>query len=656
MHASLLLPVLACVSAVRAGDTVTLAPERPAGDGLWIQLSGPAAALRPKGSRGAELRLRLSAPGEYLLCFLPDGTRSIARGELHELSAEPRPGAPPRPVARISGRRLVGADEEPVLKVEAGLPGGDERLDIKSVRWRRLWGPECELFQNERDPRRIRTRPRSAGRYVFGARAVTERGATREAVFAFELPARSDGAPDRRPLARVRPPGRLYAGRSFVLDGSGSLDPDGDELRYEWERLSGPPGRTPEAPGASFRFMPAVPGEYVFSLVVSDPFGLESPPEVVTAEVRALPELPAAAPGACGPLDRPVTLRLEGGTLGSLLGKLARASVNVRISSRVLDSRKFDEVKLDMWAVDLPARKVLDWLGRILGAYYVVEREDAVWFDRGTRPLEREELSPGTYRVDGLFLREDASDLLGLLRECLRSCLWAGRSCTLGPVDTKKGRLQAILPESGSKLLGRVLRELRRPVPSGPPPAGEDLALRRVLVRQVSGSYRARPLREVAWDLAFQVRVPIGFDPALGARPVSFSLERKPLREALSRLVEAAGLSGYLLEMPGAIWLYEGPRPLSSAESPWTSFEVRSYEMKGLERRGFSGPVVIRLVKGRVRAETWTDPPYGPFAAVCYSAARRRLLVLHHPDVQSEVGGLLRRLALEGEGALEAGK
>jgi hypothetical protein len=68
------------------------------------------------------------------------------------------------------------------------------------------------------------------------------------------------------------------------LDGSLSLDPEGDPLRYSWSLL-GPAGSRaalddPEAVRASF--VPDVAGLYTATLVVSDSLGQESPP----AEVR----------------------------------------------------------------------------------------------------------------------------------------------------------------------------------------------------------------------------------------------------------------------------------------------------------------------------------------------------------------------------------
>ena len=64
---------------------------------------------------------------------------------------------------------------------------------------------------------------------------------------------------------------------------------------------------------------------------------------------------------------------------------------------------------------------------------------------------------------------------------------------------------------------------------------------------------------------------------------------------------------------------------------------------------GFSGPMLVHLVKRRVLPGRWADP----FVMVGYSAARKRLVVIHHREVQRAVGAFMDRLARDGQKALE---
>ena len=65
----------------------------------------------------------------------------------------------------------------------------------------------------------------------------------------------------------------------ITLDGSGSSDPENDQLEFEWQVSEQPPESDVELSRpteAMTEFQPAVTGEYVFELTVTDPDGLSS--------------------------------------------------------------------------------------------------------------------------------------------------------------------------------------------------------------------------------------------------------------------------------------------------------------------------------------------------------------------------------------------
>lgn len=78
---------------------------------------------------------------------------------------------------------------------------------------------------------------------------------------------------NRAPVANAGSDRADRVGREVVLDGSGSSDPDEDELTYAWSFLSRPEGSTAEiakADEVQASFVPDLPGDYHVELEVSD--------------------------------------------------------------------------------------------------------------------------------------------------------------------------------------------------------------------------------------------------------------------------------------------------------------------------------------------------------------------------------------------------
>lgn len=86
----------------------------------------------------------------------------------------------------------------------------------------------------------------------------------------------TSGALNNRPTADAGSSIRILPGETVNLDGTGSSDPDGDSLSYEWTLHSAPGGSTltsgdiTGATSASASVTPDVEGDYVFKLTVND--------------------------------------------------------------------------------------------------------------------------------------------------------------------------------------------------------------------------------------------------------------------------------------------------------------------------------------------------------------------------------------------------
>jgi hypothetical protein len=635
-------------SRVVAGETIVLESPDPTGPAArWVQLSGPELVFRGGVARGGRASFVLRTNGVYRFALLPEPDAELASSHVRVVETERK--AMQETV--VSGPRRAGGGETVTLLAEAEVRCARKVVDVRR-RWKQIGGPRLRFSRAELSGDALSFVPEAPGLYRFIAMTAGSFGKTPWAVHSIEVPARADGRPERRPAAAVAPVARAHVGEEVMLDGSRSRDPDHDELVYRWFQASGPAAEL-GGQGPRVRFTPLAKGDYAFTLTVVDPSGLESRPAAVTFVVTRPPGLARPDPGASAPLDRPFTTRLENEPLSKLVTRLSNAGVTVRASARLNAELSFDEVMIDLWVVDMPVRKVLDWVGRALGAFYVIEEPGAVWFARDTKWLEREKPIAETYRIDALWSEPGAPGLGGLLAEAVRAATWAGSGMSVGRPDTEAETVTAILPRSAQRRLARLLAELRSEVPAGPPPREGDAALARAMGRPVRAHYGKWPVRDVAWDLARQARLPVGFPPlgAEGGGRISIELGETTLAKALDAFVKVAGFAGWRVEPPGAVWCFKDSPPPVTSECTWSAAEVRGYDTRMLEdAHGFAGPMVVHLVRSRCMPGRWRDP----FSLVGYSRARRRLVVIHTREVQLAVARLLDRLAREGERALEA--
>jgi hypothetical protein len=114
-----------------------------------------------------------------------------------------------------------------------------------------------------------------------------------------------------RPVADAGPDQVIVAGQGAFIDGSGSFDPDGDALAFQWAFTARPAGSSaaivdPAAPVATF--VADMPGDYIVQLIVSDG-QLESLPDtVLISTTNAAPTADAGADQLGVPVGATVTL------------------------------------------------------------------------------------------------------------------------------------------------------------------------------------------------------------------------------------------------------------------------------------------------------------------------------------------------------------
>jgi len=117
---------------------------------------------------------------------------------------------------------------------------------------------------------------------------------------------------DAEPLAHAGSDVSVEKGSVATLDGSASIDPDGDALSYTWTLASAPAGSAATLAGAD-TVAPTLatdrPGSYVVRLVVTDGDSTSTPDTVI---VTATNEVPAAEAGADVELQLGATATLDG--------------------------------------------------------------------------------------------------------------------------------------------------------------------------------------------------------------------------------------------------------------------------------------------------------------------------------------------------------
>jgi hypothetical protein len=105
----------------------------------------------------------------------------------------------------------------------------------------------------------------------------------------YEILTRTVRTGNAAPVADAGPNQALPGSATVTLNGSGSYDPDGDPITYQWTQESGP-AVTLSAPAAAVTTFAAVAGQsYSFRLTVKDPLGAQGTARVTVAAGNPAP-------------------------------------------------------------------------------------------------------------------------------------------------------------------------------------------------------------------------------------------------------------------------------------------------------------------------------------------------------------------------------
>ena len=311
---------------IRPGEEVVLDGSGsfdPEGERLsfrWRQSAGPTVELRDADTPWP--RFVPPAPGRYefelvVAAAPPGGGAELASPPARLVVEVLPPNRPPE----IRLERELSAEPGQWVFLDGG-GASDPDGDALTFRWELVEAASRELVEMEPFDGRarcVRVRAWRAGSYSFRLVVRDSYGAESSALVRLvvaprDLPPVSiprmqgrawvpvrlaawphpGGGANLPPIARAS--ATFLEGGEVLLDGSGSSDPNGDELEHRWAQVSGPPvrvlrpiaGRPADRTGrpdlSRVAFLPPAGGRYCFRLTVSDGF-LESAPDEVEFSV-----------------------------------------------------------------------------------------------------------------------------------------------------------------------------------------------------------------------------------------------------------------------------------------------------------------------------------------------------------------------------------
>lgn len=263
----------------------------------WAKLSGPgnSSFVTPNSSQTDVKDLE-----EAVYIFelsVTDDNGSVARDTV-QVTVNPAPPPPNKPPVADAGKD----DSIPLSFVTAttyildGKNSKDEDGTIVAFQWSQLSGPTTSIDT----PALTQTVVKffQAGVHVFRLVVTDNQGATDEATVTITV----TPAPNLKPIADAGPDQLVTVSpnnNSVTLNGSGSSDPEGSALSFNWINLGGPNAPQIIDPNlAVTKVTGLIKGDYKFELTVKDDKG-DTDTDTVAVQV-IIQELPQKI---CGPLS-----------------------------------------------------------------------------------------------------------------------------------------------------------------------------------------------------------------------------------------------------------------------------------------------------------------------------------------------------------------
>jgi hypothetical protein len=268
--------------------------------GAWIDVAGATVSPTYPGNNWVSYETftftfpAVSGDGLRIFGAPGGGVSFISVGEIRVFSASASPPANRAPTAS-AGMNLSVTSGAPVMLDGSG--SSDPDGDPLTYQWTQNAGPTVTLSST------------TASRPTFTAPSVSSMSSL---VFTLVV---SDGRgassspamvtvtvtpPNRPPVANAGPDQEVAPAALVTLDGTGSSDPDGNPLTYQWVQAAGPAVTLSSAAAGRPTFTApnvTTATDLVFSLVVRDA-ALSSPADTVNVRVAPVNRPPVASAGA----------------------------------------------------------------------------------------------------------------------------------------------------------------------------------------------------------------------------------------------------------------------------------------------------------------------------------------------------------------------
>lgn len=358
-----------------------------------------------------------------------------------------------------------------------------------------------------------------------------------------------------------------------------------------------------------------------------------------------------------GAIETPVTFSFRSASLQTVVKELSHTTgLGIGITPDVYQVARTRLIDLDVH--HMPARHVLDWLTRLIGAWYATEGPQAVFITRDRTWAGQDRLRMQNYAV-GTFVRAsrpvagrydhtyESQRLLFALRYCLRHTM-AGNADAGLVLDETGSRLTGILPRRGHAKLEQIIEEMKKERKYEPPgPDNAAKARAELLKTPVVCNFTKRDIRRIADELGRRAKVHIGFDYRFIDEPqrnIALALGQTTLGNALTAIAEAAGLGEVVAEPGRRFWILGKGQDRSilrtTGELPWDRAVVRSYYVKQLVDEFVGIKFIFNTIRKAVTPGEWdSDLPIA-----FYHSPTGRLIVIHDEESQRKVAKLIDRM------------